>query len=354
MNVESPIVIRNIFYMLAYAYQAIDLKGFVQVGAEDFDNMLDLLGAIYVQGLAEQLRRGLEQGYVEYAEDTCRPRGRIDVRTSVDVMHQQRLDLRCTFSEMSADTELNRLIKCVGLAFLRSDELREQTKIRVRRLLPYLSDVTTVSTVCARHIRPIFTRSNKSYQLLVSICQFALNSLLPDESTGERGFQRVVDDQQLSRLFEKFLLAYFRKNHADKVSADASRISWDTTEDLPPFLPELHTDVTLRGKGNKEGRTLIIDAKFYRRVLTEHYNKRLLSPDNVYQIFTYVKNADTAHDGSVNGLLLYARTNEKALAADATICSWESGRNRFQARTLDLNQPFENIKKQLDEIPALL
>ena len=354
MNVESPIVIRNIFYMLAYAYQAIDLKGFVQVGAEDFDNMLDLLGAIYVQGLAEQLRRGLEQGYVEHAEDTCRPRGRIDVRTSVDITHRQRLNLRCTFSELAMDTELNRLIKYVGMAFLHSDELQKKTKIRVRRLLPYLSGVTTVSTDSARHIRPTFTRSNKSYQLLVSICQFALSSLLPDESAGGHGFQRIADDQKLSKLYEKFLLAYFRKHHANKVSADANHISWDTTGDIPPFLPELHTDVTLRGKGDREGRTLVIDAKFYNQILTEHYSKQLISSDNVYQIFTYVKNADTAHDGSVNGLLLYARTSEEALPADATICAWESGGNHFQARTLDLNQPFENIKEQLDKIPALL
>lgn len=40
------------------------------------------------------------------------------------------------------------------------------------------------------------------------------------------------------------------------------------------------------------------------------YDKTTLHSGNVYQIFTYVKNQDTANTGNVSGMLLYAKTEE--------------------------------------------
>lgn len=350
MKAERTVVIRNIFHMLAYAYHALELRGFEEVGAEEFDSALDLLGAIYARGLASQVRRGLDQSFVEHSDDISCARGRIDARASSDPAHRRRSELRCTFSEISRDTELNRLIKFAGLAFLHSPELRVDTKISIRRVLPYLSEVAPISSEQAKRISPTYTRTNRSYQLLVAICTFALRGLLPDESSRGYAFARILDSQELNRLYEKFLLAYFRKHHGDAVDASAKQIAWDVEGALPSFLPGLHTDVTLRGKGERAGRALIIDAKCYGRILTNHYGKRMISPGNVFQIFTYVKNADTAHDGSVSGMLLYALTDEEDLPFGPDERMWVSDGNKFEVRVLDLNRPFAEISAQLDDI----
>ena len=145
-----------------------------------------------------------------------------------------------------------------------------------------------------------------------------------------------------------------RQHQAEHPQASARQIAWNVEGDLPSFLPGLHTDVTLQGKGAKSGRTLIVDAKCYGKILTAHYGKQMISPSNVYQIFTYVKNADRAHTGCVSGMLLYALTDEADLPFGPNERSFTHEGNRFEVRTLDLSQPFPQIAAQLDDVLEVL
>ena len=103
----------------------------------------------------------------------------------------------------------------------------------------------------------------------------------------------------------------------------------------------MHTDITLH-KGN---RKLIIDTKYYGKVMQEHYNKESFNSINLYQMFAYVKNLDKDCSGDVSGLILYAKTQEDFSSLDAVV----SG-NRIRIQSLDLNTDFSEIKRQLDEI----
>lgn len=76
------------------------------------------------------------------------------------------------------------------------------------------------------------------------------------------------------------------------------------------------------------------------------HDKTTLHSGNVYQIFTYVKNQDTANTGNVSGMLLYAKT-EEAITPD---CSFVMGGNKISVKTLDLNKEFKLIAAQLDKI----
>ena len=84
---------------------------------------------------------------------------------------------------------------------------------------------------------------------------------------------------------------------------------------------------------------MMITEGFSRLCTTIHSN-------NIYQIFSYVKNKDVKHDGSVSGILLYAKTeDEKALDED-----YRMSGNSISVKTLDLNQEFSHIKDTLDRI----
>jgi 5-methylcytosine-specific restriction enzyme subunit McrC len=76
------------------------------------------------------------------------------------------------------------------------------------------------------------------------------------------------------------------------------------------------------------------------------YNTRTLHSHNMYQIFTYVKNMDTANSGSVSGVLLYAKTDEEIVPDNEYIMSG----NRICVKTLDLNTEFTNIDEQLNAL----
>ena len=69
----------------------------------------------------------------------------------------------------------------------------------------------------------------------------------------------------------------------------------------------------------------------------------------MYQIFTYVKNKETALAGQpheVSGMLLYARTDEDVYPEH----EYHMSGNRIEVRTLNLDGDFIMIKEQLDGI----
>ena len=66
----------------------------------------------------------------------------------------------------------------------------------------------------------------------------------------------------------------------------------------------------------------------------------------MYQIFAYVKNKDIKHDGSVSGVLLYAKTDEEEMLDQNYLMSG----NKISVKSLDLGADFEEISEKLDEI----
>ena len=78
----------------------------------------------------------------------------------------------------------------------------------------------------------------------------------------------------------------------------------DSDERALMLLPAIQIDITLRG----DVGTLIIDAKYYGRIMLEHHNSETFRSAHLYQIYAYVKNMDTNYTENVSGVLLYART----------------------------------------------
>lgn len=150
-----------------------------------------------------------------------------------------------------------------------------------------------------------------------------------------------LDEQRMCRLYEKFILEYFKKEHPE-VKASASQIPWDTDDGYREMLPVMQSDIML-----KQGdRTLVIDAKYYAHTTQKQYDVNTLHSGNLYQIFTYVKNLDTGNTGNVSGMLLYAKTDELVLPNN----NYKKGGNAISVKTLDLGCDFAEIRRQLDEI----
>ena len=117
-----------------------------------------------------------------------------------------------------------------------------------------------------------------------------------------------LDEQCMCRLYEKFILEYFKTEHPE-VKASDSQIPWDTDDGYREMLPVMQSDITLK----QRDRTLVIDAKYYAHTTQKQYDVNTLHSGNLYQILTYVKNLDTENTGNVSGMLLYAKTDELVL-----------------------------------------
>ena len=129
----------------------------------------------------------------------------------------------------------------------------------------------------------------------------------------------------MHRLFEKFVLEYFKRHHTYLTEARAAQVKWnlspETEQGMIRFLPVMQTDVFLRYRE----KILIIDTKYYGHTMQRRYEKATLHSDNMYQIFTYVKNQDAAGTGNVSGMLLYARTEEADSSENKKIFTiWDS------------------------------
>lgn len=83
----------------------------------------------------------------------------------------------------------------------------------------------------------------------------------------------------------------------------------------------------------------------YGQTTQKQYDVHTLHSNNLYQIFTYVKNKAAA-GGEVSGMLLYARTDEEIQPDNTYLMSG----NKISVRTLDLNREFCEIAKQLNGI----
>ncbi len=278
---DKSIYIKNIYYMLFYAFQILKQSNYDEVASEKFDNAQDLFAAILSKGIGQQLKQGL---YIE-----------------------RKIALKKV------------------LVFFDGIELLEPSEITWSRL----------------H----YQRNNKNYELLMNVCYFVLDGMLQTTEKGEYKMT-AFSDEHMARLYEKFILEYYSQHHMYLTEVKAGQVKWnlvgENSESMIRFLPIMQTDIMLRLKE----RTLIIDAKYYGRTLQKQFDKYTLHSNNIYQIFTYVKNQDKDNTGDVAGILLYAKTDED-ITPDVM---FNMGGNQIGAKTLDLNKDFALIADQLDKI----
>lgn len=330
--------IQNIYHMLAYAFQILREQGYASCGTEEFENTADLLSAILVKGVSVQIKRGLGRTYIEQTEPLSCLRGKIDVTESIKQQTIIKQQLICTYDEFSVDSYMNRILKTTMELLLRHD-IPKSRKKELRNLLLYFKDVGTLD-IHSINWNFRFNRNNQSYQMLMSICYLVIKGLLQTTADGTVKLMQFLDEQRMCRLYEKFILEYYRK-HYPQIKTAASQIGWALDDGISAMLPTMQSDIMLTF-GNK---TLIIDAKYYGRTMQTQYDVHTLHSNNLYQIFTYVKNKAAA-GGDVSGMLLYARTDE-AIQPDNTYLM--SG-NKISVKTLNLDCPFHTIAEQLNAI----
>lgn len=336
------IPIQNIYYMLSYAFQVLNEQGYKNIATEQFNNTAELMAAILAKGIAVQIKRGLGKEYISQTETLSALRGKIDIAESIKTQTMLKKQMVCSYDEFSVNGTMNRIIKSTVELLLRSD-ISKTRKKELRKLMVYFGDVEPIDLYTVDwNIQ--YNRNNQTYRLLISICYLVVKGLLQTNSDGSTRLMDFMDEQRMCRLYEKFILEYFRKEHPE-ITANASQIPWQLDDDISTMLPIMQTDIMLTYKE----KVLIIDAKYYTHTTQLQFNANTIHSGNLYQIFTYVKNKEielSAKPHKVSGMLLYAKTDEAVLPNNSYMMSG----NKISVKTLDLNLPFKEIAKQLDAI----
>lgn len=341
MTEDKGILILNIYYMLAYAFQELRKNNYAEVDKEIFEDIYDLFAELLARGISYQLKQGLYKEYIPKDDSLQTVRGKIDINGTINNRLHDSRRIHCDFDELSENNIYNQILLTTAMILIKHSEVKKDKKAKLKQLMLFFQNVNPVDIHAIRWKALRFDRNNRNYRMLLYICYFIINEWLLTTENGQFKMPEFSDDH-MCRLFERFVLEYYKKHHPE-VKANAAQIGWNIVEESTDtsILPIMQSDIVL----TLGERTLIIDTKYYSKIMQEQYDKKTLRNSHLYQIRTYVDEYDREHRHNVDGMLLYAKTKEEDFE-DAQITHRDG--YSLLIRTLDLNTKFENIKKRLD------
>ena len=327
--------------MLTYAFKVLKGQGYQKLATEEFHHTADLMSAILAKGIAIQLKRGLGKEYLSKMEELSTLRGKIEITESIKSQSTLGKKIFCTYEEFSVNNRMNRIIKSTVNLLLKADISKDRKK-ELRKLMVFFRDVEPIDLETVNWNLQ-YNRNNQSYRMMIAICYLVVKGLLQTTSDGNMKMMSFLDEQRMNRLYEKFILEYYKK-HYPELNANAAQIPWALDDGSGEMLPVMQSDIQLQ----KENSILIIDAKYYKSTTQMNFKKYSLHSNNLYQIFTYVKNKSyqLKDHSEVSGMLLYAQTDDEIQPNNTYMMSG----NKISVRTLDLNCEFAEIAAQLNKI----
>lgn len=344
------IPIRNLYYLLCYAWDSLEQLDRIDVGHLDAHDVANLLGRVLAHGVQDLIRRGLDREYVEQAEDVAGVKGRIDFARTASRLLLPMARTHCRYDDLSIDVLQNRILRETIRRLSTLREVAGDTREDLKTLYLRMEGVSYMRISSHSFGRVRVHRNNAIYRFLLELCRLIGESTLVDEEGNVSRFVDFSRDEGMSMLFEKFIRRFLQK-HADTGTTVRRRVlPWQKVHARPTeaerHLPYLETDVVLESAG----RTLVVDAKYYQAPLKGGRNsdrRSVIDAANINQMFVYVSNiAETVTTPPVEGLILYAATDDLPRLRD----EFELHGKRIRVATLSLAQEWQSIHRELLEL----
>lgn len=342
------IPIRNLYYLLCYAWDVLEERDDTLVSELEGLSHVELLAKVLSVSVQRLWKRGLDRGYRTIADDVRSPRGRLDVPRMVARQLEPLGLAACTFDELGHDVLHNQILATTARRLARLPQLHRELRAAMVAIDRTLADVSTIPVRSQTFSQVQLHGRLRRYRLPLHVCQLIHDQLVVDEVTGEVGFRDYVeDDKRMAVLFEEFVRNFYRRELRGW-SVRGEKIDWDLvpiTPDAGRYVPEMRTDILLRGAG----RTIVVDTKFYAEAFVSRFERDKLRPAHLYQITAYLRNlaaAAAGADASAAGVLLYPEVRP------LPTLQFQHGPHRLTATGVDLTQDWRTIHEQLLEIVA--
>jgi 5-methylcytosine-specific restriction enzyme subunit McrC len=334
------IPIKNLFYLLCYAWDVLEEGEVTEVGTVETPDLENLMASVLATRLERLLRRGLERDYQEKREDSTCIRGRIDFQETTKRVLRRRGAAHVIFDELSPDTLANRLLKATISALLGFETLSHRNREELAGLYRGLRDVSDMRVSASSFYRVRLHRNNQDYRLLLSICEMVHLYALPQEHG--HGMRFIdFDRAQMWKLFQMFVTNFYRRKQTIyNVNPDAFPWFISQSPELEQFsLPGLETDIVLTSPKVR----IVIDTKFYPEPFERRFNKVTVRSGHLNQMFAYMQNVAATDDRAraVNGIILYAAVS------GAFLQDWKLFGHNLRVASVDLSDEWRHIEKTL-------
>jgi 5-methylcytosine-specific restriction enzyme subunit McrC len=345
----KTIPIRNAWYLLLYAWDLAHWRDATRMAAEDAPTLLGLLARVLDESTRKLLRRQLGRAHQERTATIQGIRGRIDFGASLRGLHFERGQAVCKFPELSIDTPRNRILRST-IAQLATDPRVDagnpskgsELRGRLRQLGDQMAGVSLVRLSSSDFRRVQLGRSDRDYELPLTICALLHRLEIPTEAEGDHALTGLLRDEiEFPKLFECFVRNFYRM-HLTDCSVGSEVLSWHDTLGSK-LAPAMRTDITIEHLAAPEWR-LVIDTKFSSTTLGENqYGAMHFKSGNLYQIYAYLRTQEDMSDRHRNaaGMLLYPTTSgqlDESMLVQG---------HRIRVATLDLSQVWKDIEARL-------
>jgi 5-methylcytosine-specific restriction enzyme subunit McrC len=335
--VASEIPIRNIYYLLCYAWDQLQEGETIDVLANDIKSLPELFARVLAQGTQHLVKRGFDRGYVICCEETPRIRGKLNLSVSMTRQTWRHGNMVCEFDELSHNILHNRILKTTINSLLQTTGIGSETLDLLYMQSRNLSLIDSVHITSGLFRRVHLHRNNHFYKFLMNVCELIHNSKLPEQKDGIIRFRDFIrDPKQMPHLFEKFVRNFYRREQSEFVVTN-TELKWNargTSENLA-VIPVMKTDVSLYSKK----RSIIMDCKFYKEAMAGYYGNDKIHSANLYQLYAYLRNADyNPKWAKSDGILLYPAIGEEF---DYT---FEIDEHPIRVASVNLNCRWEDIQ----------
>lgn len=167
MTIDKGIFIRNIYYMLTYAFQELKQNNYEEIAGEEFDEIHDLFAEILLRGISFQLKQGLHKEYISCHGSLSTLKGKLDICGTVNNLMRKQQKIDCEYDELSENNKFNQILKTTVQFLLKHPKVKSNRKAALKRLMLFFSDVEAVDILTIDWTTMRFDRNCKTYRMLL-------------------------------------------------------------------------------------------------------------------------------------------------------------------------------------------
>src|SRR4051812_811942 len=192
--VISTIPVRNIYYLLCYAWNSLEEGDPAGVQHDSAKSLIELLGRVLVSGITQLLKRGLHRTYVDRTDVVSGVRGQLQLSETMRRQLHLRAQTSCRFDELTHNDAANRILKASLRTVLRYPGVDSGLRSDIEMIVNRLREVDDVPLRAELFRQVQLHRNNQLYGFLLQVCRFVYDNAFLDEG-GVASFRDFVRDR---------------------------------------------------------------------------------------------------------------------------------------------------------------